>query len=149
LAAVAGGTLLSALAFLAIYRGPHTVVAASSWLYRNLPAGTTVLTPHWDEGFPLPLPEGQPDQYRTVSFPFYDPDTPEKLRSLSRELARADCIAFPTRRIYGAITGVPERYPMTDRFFRRLFAGELGFRLAHVEAARPRLLGLEATDELA
>jgi YYY domain-containing protein len=146
---VAGGTLLAALAFLAVYRGPHTVVSASQWLYRNAPAGSTILTPHWDEGFPLPLPEGQPDQYRVVSVPYYDPDTPEKLESLARELARADYVAFPTTRIPGAITGVPGRYPVTDRFLRRLFAGELGFRRVLEETARPRLLGLEATDELA
>ena len=143
------GTGLAALAFLAVYRGPHTAVAASRWIYANAPAGSTVLTSHWDEGFPLPLPEGQPDRFHVVSFPFYDADTPAKRADLAQALSRADYVAFPTKRIYGAITGVPDRYPDTDRALRQLFAGRLGFRLAHVAASRPRLLCLEALDELA
>src|SRR5262249_46898465 len=37
-------TGLSALAFLSISTRPHTVVTASEWTYRHIPAGKTILT---------------------------------------------------------------------------------------------------------
>jgi YYY domain-containing protein len=149
LPAVCGGAVLSALAFLAIYRGPHTSAAASAWVYANVPEGRTLLTQHWDEGFPLPLPGHEPARYHVVDFPFYEPDGPAKRESLSRELAGADAVVLPTRRILGAVTRVPERYPLTNAFYRLLFAGRLGFTLAHEQSARPRLGPLELPDELA
>ena len=69
------------LAFLSIYTRPHTVVTASEWVYRHIPAGKKILTQHWDEGFPLPLPGAAiPTKYKVIDLPYYEPDTPEKWR---------------------------------------------------------------------
>lgn len=149
LPAVTIGAALSGLAFLAIYRGPHTAAAASEWVYANVPEGQTLLTQHWDEGFPLPLPGRDPARYRVVAFPFYEPDGPRKRADLARELAKADAVVLPTKRILGAVTRTPDRFPLTNRFYRLLFAGRLGFALAHEQAARPRLGPLELPDERA
>jgi YYY domain-containing protein len=149
LPAVALGAAVSGLAFLAIYRGPHTAVAASQWVYANLPEARTLLTQHWEERFPLPLPGRDHSQYRVVDFPFYEPDGPGKRDRLARELAGADAVVLPTRRILGAVTRAPDRFPLTNDFYRLLFAGRLGFTLAHEETARPRLGPLELPDELA
>ena len=44
----------------------------------QVPAGTRVASQHWDEGFPFPLPGNRnPDRFRTVDLPYYEPDTPE------------------------------------------------------------------------
>jgi YYY domain-containing protein len=146
---VVAATSLSALAFLTVYRGRHTAVLASDWVYAHVPAGSAILGQHWDEGFPLPTSSGRPESYRIRDFPYYDPDTPEKLAQLASELAAADYVALPTRRIYGAVTRAPDRYPDTNRYFQLLFAGELGFRVEHEQSARPLFLGLEVPDELA
>jgi YYY domain-containing protein len=146
---VSAGTLVSALAFLGIYRGPHTAVAASEWVYAHVPAGSTLLTEEWDEGFPLSLTVGRPSQYRVVPLPYYAPDTADKIRALSRELAGGAFLVLPTKRLYGAITNVPARYPLTSNYFQLLFAGELGYRLVYERASRPALLALEFPDELA
>jgi YYY domain-containing protein len=146
---IVGGTLLWAFAFLSVYRGPHTAVAASRWMYAHAPAGSRVLTQHWDEGFPLPLESDSPDRYRVVEFPYYEPDTPEKLQTLGSELAQSDYVVLPTARICGAVTRATARYPMTSAYFARLFAGELGFRLVHSERSPPRLFDLAFPDELA
>jgi YYY domain-containing protein len=143
------GTALYALAFLAIYTRPHSAVTASRWFYGNVPRGSVVLTQEWDEGFPLSLPVGTPDRYTLVPFPYYQPDSPEKTLRLAEELARADVIVCQTKRIYGAITSAHERFPVTDRYFHQLFAGQLGFRIAAIFASRPSLLGLELPSELA
>jgi YYY domain-containing protein len=149
LPAVGAGAVLSALAFLAVYRGPHTAAAASEWVYANVPEGATLLTQHWDEGFPLALPGRDASRYRVVDFPFYEPDGPQKQAGLAQALASADAVVLPTKRILGAVTRAPDRFPLTSRFYGLLFAGRLGFALAHEQAARPRLGPLELADELA
>jgi YYY domain-containing protein len=143
------GTVTAAIAFLAVSRGPHTVVRASEWVYRNVPAGRTLLVPHWEEGFPLPRPAGQPDRYRILEAPYYEPDTPEKIETLVGRLAEADYVVFPTTRIYGSLGQAPQHRPQTAACLRRLLAGELGFSPVLEVASRPRILGLEALDELA
>lgn len=146
---VAVSTGLAALAFLSIYTKPHTVVTASEWLYRNVPAGKVIVTQHWDEGFPLPLPGQNPGKYKVDDLPYYEPDTPGKWRDIAARLAGADYIAFQTKRLYGALTMAPEKYPIANNYFYQLFAGDLGFTLIYDHASRPELFGLEAPDELA
>ncbi len=142
-------TGLSALSFLAIYTRPHTVVTASEWVYRHIPAGKTILTQHWDEGFPMPLPGGNPGKYKVIDLPYYEPDTPQKWRQISQQVAAADYIAFQTKRLYGALTMAPAKYPISNNYFYLLFAGDLGYTPIYDHAARPGLFGIEFPDELA
>jgi YYY domain-containing protein len=146
---VVGATGLSALALVSVYTRPHTVVTASEWTYRHIPAGKTILTQHWDEGFPLPLPGGSPGKYKVIDLPYYEPDTPGKWRQISQQVAGADYIAFQTKRLYGALTMAPEKYPISNKYFYLLFAGDLGYTPIYEHASRPGLFGLEFPDELA
>jgi YYY domain-containing protein len=142
-------TALSTLAFMSIYTRPHTVVTASEWVYRHIPSGKTILTQHWDEGFPMPLPNGNPGKYKVVDLPYYEPDTPAKWRQISDQLAHGDYVAFQTKRLYGALTMAPEKYPIGNKYFYMLFAGDLGYTPIYDHASRPTLLGIEFPDELA
>ncbi|HSB36617.1 MAG TPA: glycosyltransferase family 39 protein, partial [Thermoanaerobaculia bacterium] len=148
-AAVVAGTGVYALAFLTIYTREHTIVAASRWFYANVPAGTRVLSQDWDEGFPFPLPGLSPDRYRVTNFGYYAEDTPEKMARLAEALAASDGVVLQTKRIYGAVTRAPEKFPLTTRYFRLLFAGDVGFVLAKDVTSRPGLLGIALPDELA
>jgi YYY domain-containing protein len=141
--------VLGFAAFLRIYGGEHTVVRASDWVYRHAPRGARILVPHWEEGFPLRTLQGSPDDYERHEVPLYDPDSSEKIQRLSEDLAAADYLVFPTKRLYGAISRVPGRYPRTSALLSQLFAGQLGYRLVHAEASRPGLFGLTVPDELA
>ena len=149
--AVVAGTLAAAAAFVAIYTRPFTEVTASEWVYRHIPSGSKILTQDWDEGFPLPLPipEGQAARYRVVPFGYYEADSPSKIQRLSQELASADYIVFQTKRLYGAVTRAPERFPLTTNYFYELFAGDLGYTIEEEIASRPALFGFEFRDELA
>lgn len=142
-------TGLSTLAFISIYMRPHTVVTASEWVYRHVPPGKTILTQHWDEGFPMPLPNGNPGKYKVIDLPYYEPDTPGKWRQISEQLATGDYIAFQTKRLYGALTMAPEKYPISNKYFYMLFAGDLGYTPVYDHASRPGLFGIEFPDELA
>ena len=148
-AAVAAGAVLWTLAFLAIYARPHSAVTASRWFHDNVPEGTRVLEQDWDEGFPFSFPGRLAERYPTVMFGFYEPDSPEKMTKLAQELAGADRVVLQTKRLYGAVTRAPDKFPLTNRAFRLLFAGDLGYTLTRSFASRPSLFGLELPDELA
>ena len=142
-------TALYLLAFLGIYTRPHSTVTASEWFYSHVAPGSKVLTQDWDEGFPLPLASRPPESFRVSTFPFYDPDAPAKIARLAREVASSDYVVLQTKRLYGAVTRVPSRYPFTNNFFRELFAGDLGYVLVKDVTSRPGLLGVELPTELA
>jgi 4-amino-4-deoxy-L-arabinose transferase-like glycosyltransferase/DNA-binding beta-propeller fold protein YncE len=147
---VLAATVVWLAAFMRIYTRPHSVAAASEWFYGRVPARAKVVSQDWDEGFPFPLPgDRNPDRYAIVNLPYYEPDTPEKANRISAELASADYAVFQTKRIYGAVTRAPVKFPLTNRYFFRLFAGDLGYTLIQDFASRPALFGIEIPDELA
>ncbi|MFZ5786641.1 MAG: DUF2298 domain-containing protein, partial [Acidobacteriota bacterium] len=149
-ATVLVGTAMYLLAFLGIYTRPHSVVAASEWFYREVPAGSRVLTQEWDEGFPLHLPGGRtPGRYSDLQLPFYENDSEGKIARLAGELAGADVLVLPTKRLYGAVTQAAGKFPLTVRFFQTLFAGDLGYTLEKEFTSRPGLFGIELPTELA
>lgn len=143
------GTLAYALAFLAIYTRPHTEDTGSRWFFKSVPQGSRILSQDWDEGFPFPLPGQDMAAYKIVSFPFYEPDSPEKTAKLAEELASADYVILQTKRLYGATTQASKKFPTTSRFFYELFAGDLGYTYEREFASRPGLLGIGLKDELA
>ena len=93
---------------------------------------------HWEEGLP------DLGRYDVPRLPVYEPDTPRKLDRLATELVRGDYILFYSNRLYGTITRLPERYPVTSAYYRQLFGGELGYRLANVETSYPKHCGCDA-----
>ena len=134
-------TALYALAYMGIYQVPHTAIRSSEWLNQNATADSVILMEHWEEGIP------NLGQYEVPRLPVYETDTPHKLDGLAAELARADYILFYSNRLYGTITRLPERYPVTSAYYRLLFGGELGYQLANVETAYPNLAGVTLVDD--
>ena len=134
-------TALYALAYMGIYQVPHTAIRSSEWLNQNATADSVILMEHWEEGIP------NLGQYEVPRLPVYETDTPHKFDGLAAELARADYILFYSNRLYGTITRLPERYPVTSAYYRLLFGGELGYQLANVETAYPNLAGVTLVDD--
>ena len=148
-AVVVGGTAVWVLAFAGIYTRPHSFVTASEWFHDSVPDGARVLEEDWDEGFPFAFPGRPAERYKVVQFPFYENDAPEKMAKLARALADTDWVVLQTKRLYGAVTRAPEKFPLTNRAFRLLFAGDLGYTLVREVASRPSLFGIQVPDELA
>ena len=134
-------TGLYSLAYLGVYQAPHTAVRSSEWIKRNVPEGSVILMEHWEEGIP------DLGRYDVPRLPVYENDTPHKLDGMADHLARADYILFYSNRLYGTITRLPERYPVTSAYYRQLFGGELGYRLANVETSYPNLAGVTLVDD--
>lgn len=128
------GSLAYALSFALIYAAPHTWIAASEWLYREAPAGSTLAVEDWDVALPLPLEvDGHArriEEYDVRVLTLYDePDDADKWEALASDLAGSDYVILASRRLYGSIPRLPERYPIATRYYDQLLAENLGFEL--------------------
>ncbi len=143
------GTLLWALAFFRIYLRPHTRLAASRWMFDNVPEGVTIANEHFDWGVPLRIDGYDPfgEIYDGFDMEHYNEDTPEKRSQLFDWLDRADYIAMASNRLYASIPRLPARYPLTIEYYRALFAGELGFELVADFTSRPALGPFQFPDQ--
>jgi len=134
-------SLLWAVAFTAIYRNPQSRVAASEWIYANIPKGSVLACEHWDDALPLRIHGRDPygGFYQGVQMHWYDEDTPQKLIEALTLLDRAEYIILSSNRLYESIPRLPARYPMSVNYYRALFDGSLGFQKVKQFESFPRL----------
>ncbi len=146
-------SLLYSLAFESIYARPHSRVQASEWIYRHIPSGSTLAEEHWDDDLPLGMRvDGEPrsiNEYRTVPMALYEPDDEAKYQEIVDNLREVDYIILSSNRLYGSIPGLPQRYPITTRYYELLFDERLGFRLIKIFTSYPGLFGLTIVDDRA
>ena len=137
---VVGGLLVFTahytLAFESMYSQPHPAQEASDWISTNAPVGSTVLKEHWDEGLP------ELHEYDVRELPLYDHDTLSKLREVSESLAGADYLVIFSNRLYGTVSRLKDRYPISSVYYEKLFAGELGYDLAYTSNRETSFLGI-------
>ena len=139
---VLGSTAFYTLAFQRVYADEHPAVTASQWLQENVPAGTPIVSDnHWDEFVPGLY------RYDTWQFPVYDQDTPGKMDLLALRLASSEYLVFYSHRPYAGITRDPERFPLSASYYRRLFDGDLGYRLERTFTSYPQLAGVAFRDD--
>lgn len=125
--AVIGSSGIWGASFFSIYCRPSTRIAASKWVYENIPEKSKILLEHYDYALPVPIGEKSPTVFSRRVFPFYDEDNPAKMRSLAEALAESDLIILASRRLYSTIPKDSVKYPFTARYYADLFAGSLGF----------------------
>ena len=133
--------LIYPYSFMSIYSQPHPRIAASTWIYKNIPADSVISGEHWDDYIPLSLPVNGyiREKYKGIEFPLYDPDSREKWILMEDKLIETDYIILTSNRLYGAIMTVPERYPVTFRYYQLLFNGNLGFEKIAEFTSRPNI----------
>jgi YYY domain-containing protein len=144
-------TVAWTLSFTSIYRQEHPWIRASRWIYENVPAGSKLLTEHWDDALPLRLDgvANRPPlrEYQRVELPLYDADTQEKLETLVSELSSSDYLVIASNRLYAPIGRLPGRYPMSSQYYRLLFEGQLGYREVAKFTSYPALAGITVRDD--
>lgn len=138
------GAIFWSLAFVnGVYGTDHTWVTFARWVYANVPHGSCIAWEHWDDRMPtdLPEPNGNPGArgYYQPQLPMYDEDTQQKYEYLRNTLMNCDYIALASNRLWRTIPGLPERYPMSARYYRALFSGELGFEPVYSVETPPQL----------
>jgi len=117
-------TALLGWAQVSIYAEPHPWIAASQWLYANVPAGSTVAVEAWDHALPVPLSEGDAGRYTALIAPVYDEETASKAGAKAAQLAEiardADVIVLASQRGYGALARQPERYALALAWYEEV-----------------------------
>lgn len=148
---VAGGLFWSAAYVNGVYNEEHTWITASRWMAENAPSDAVVLCEQWDDCLPWDLPN-EPEvnaansQLRRIDWGPYEEDTAEKYEIMKAKLREADYVIYSSKRIYDSVDELPERYPMTTRYYNAMFNGELGFELAREVTTPPKLFGYTFDD---
>lgn len=140
-------TFLWAISYLSIYIEPQTRLNASLWMYKNIPPGSKILTEHWDDGLPIRIEGHNQNQFMIEQLTIYDNELGNKKKYYADKLSKADNIILTTRRLYGTLRYLPETFPVTSRYYDKLFGGDLGYKKVAEFSSYPSLLGLEINDD--
>ncbi|MDO8671733.1 MAG: glycosyltransferase family 39 protein, partial [Dehalococcoidia bacterium] len=108
---VVAATAFYALAYMNVYSLPHPAVRMAEWINANVPKGTMILKEHWEEGIP------NLGAYRGGDLNLYENDDANKLNHSVTQVRSGDYVVFFSNRLYGTIPRLPERYPLTSRYY--------------------------------
>jgi hypothetical protein len=109
-----------------------------------------ILSERWDDTLPDNINDGQRRLRRDV-FEIAEvnwltgteqKDSEGKLINNLELVAAADYLVLASNRNYGVIPRLPDRYPLSNRYYPLLFEGELGFEVAYVGTRTPNLFGI-------
>jgi YYY domain-containing protein len=151
---VPAAALLAALAwtgaFVSIYAHENTRLAASRWIYAEIPPGSTLTAAYWDDALPRALSYALSPPtfgFATVTMDLYrDRPPPEASDAIFDDLSRADYVIQSSQRVEAATRAMPWRYPVQGRHFDQLERGSLGFE-RRATFARPPSIGHVPIDD--
>lgn len=136
-------SVLWPVSFMHIYTQPNTRVLATEWIHATIPSGKTIAIEHWDDSLPL---TGQ-ERYNMITYPLYDPDTQEKWSLMNEKLRKTDYIIIASNRLYAPLQKLTDCqtlppqfcYPLTAKYYQKLFNGNLGFTKVSELAVYPTI----------
>ncbi len=141
-----------ALAFINMYSQPHPWAAMSGWMYRNIPPRSIILAERWDDDLPFKMNiEGGTRTVGGFDIQLIDsferPDSPSKMEKSLQKLAASDYFSIASNRVYGVVTRLGGRFPLSNKLYRALLDGRLGFEVATVTNRYPTLLGYRIVND--
>jgi len=134
--------IIPGIVFLSRYFRKDIRIIASEWVDKYIPEKSAILS----EGvnvvdFPLGKKE-----YKVNNFNFYHLDDDQELPpKLSGLVSSVDYIFVPSRRIFKNQYG--EKFPHSDKYYRQLFSGSLGFKLIKTFPKQIGILNPENAEE--
>jgi YYY domain-containing protein len=148
--AILVGIGLWTTAFMSVYASEHPRIAASKWVYANVPAGSTLSAEDWDDTLPLDLGPGlnpSDNQYGWATFDLYtDREPSEAADHIYSLLEEADYIIIASNRVMSAMPNSPWRYSVSERYYELLQTRQLGFHLAREFDSPPSIAGWHFDD---
>lgn len=141
-----GLTIFWAFAFETIYTRPQTRAEASVWMYKHIKPTDKVYTEHWDDGLPIHI-DGIDKTIPTEQLTIYDNEFNNKAGYYAEKLSSGDYVILVTRRLYGTLQYLPSQYPVTSRYYKSLFSGQLGYKRVAEFSSYPSLLGITINDD--
>jgi hypothetical protein len=134
-----------------IYSREHPWLQISRWMYANLPAHSTLAVEHWDDQLPVPMPlsnvRRDSREFQILTLPMYDADDESKVQTIIDTLVSSDYIVLASQRLSIPIARLPQRYPISSRYYSLLASGQLGFSLVAFAANPVSLDGLTIVDD--
>ncbi len=130
------------IAYLNVFSGPHPAQDVSKWLRENASPGTVVIQEHWEEG--IPNIRGFTMHQK---LPMYEADTSAKFTDVARLMENADYLVLYSNRLAATIPRLPERYPISSRFYDLLFNKGLGYKAVYSSVRAPQFLGVVYWDD--
>lgn len=144
------GAALWTAAFMNVYAAPHPRIAASEWIYANVPPGSVIQSEYWDDALPLNLSStlnASSFSYTWAGFDFYhDPPAPEAADAIFEQIGKVDYIVLSSNRVISAMPQSPWRYPVQIEYYDLLLAERLGFELVAEFHVTPSLFGIDIDD---
>ena len=140
-------SIIWSLAFFSIYLRPQTRIEASKWIYYNIPYNSKVLNEQWDDGLPVSIGQFNPGLYQITSLAMYDQDGTDKINYLAQNLSASNYIIINSRRLYGTLIHLTDKYPITSKYYKLLFAGKLGYNQAASFTSYPGIFGISINDD--
>ncbi len=131
-----------ALAFTSMYGGKHPAQQVHDYLDANAQAFDGVLQEHWEEGIPNVPRLIYPDRLG-----MYEPDTSQKFEIIAGELTQAKYFVIYSNRLYATLPRLPDRYPLSTKFYAALFDGSLGYELVFTGQKERSFLGVTYRDD--
>lgn len=132
-AALLIGMALWTASYTSIFAVDHPRIAASKWIYANIPPGSTVSAESWDDPLPMGLSPGLTAgdfQLTTRWFDMYGDRPPAEMATyLYGHLEQLDYVILSSNRVSSAMPRSPWRYAVQERFYNLLASGQFGFEL--------------------
>lgn len=103
----------------------------------------------WDDGLPLRLRgyDGFGGLYVGHNLELYSEDNDIKKKHIVNSLDRSDYLIISSNRQYKSIPRLPERYPLTLKYYNELFAENLGYKIIAEFESSPNLGSLTFSDQ--
>ena len=153
LAASLALSFLWTASFTSIYARENPRIAATHWIYAEIPPGSQLTAEYWDDPLPRALTYAlNPAAFGlgTINFDLYrDLPPPEAAQAIGDVLQRTDYVIQSSLRVEAGVRAEPWRYPAQIQYFARLAAGELGFSRVAQFASWPGIGPLAIDDRAA
>ena len=99
-----------------------------------------MFTEHWDDGLPISFsPEENPGMFKSEQLTIYEPDDDKKPLYYAERLSQGEYLFLSSRRLYGTLIHLDDKYPITSTYYKLLFDGSLGYEKVAEFAVYPAL----------
>jgi YYY domain-containing protein len=140
-------------AFTSVYEGVHPRIAASTWIYANVPMGSAISSEDWDDSLPVsfgPMLSYGDMRYQNISFDIYGDRPQEEVADyLYDRLSATDYVIQSSNRLEESVRQAPWRYPVQIRYYDLLESGQLGFQKVAEFSKQPEIGPFSFDDSLA
>lgn len=128
---------VAGLAQAALYQATDARLSAWQWLAPKLKAGDRLVVEPVDLGPPYPAPTAPP--VTTSAHPLIEPSSPQKLQQMAETLANGNWMIIASRRHYGVLPRLRDRFPEMCGYYDALWSGRLGYDIVAEFKRRPDL----------